>query len=27
VLMRKTAPTADEQMHGWTLCASRVADH
>jgi Sel1 repeat len=26
-LMRKTAPTADEQMHGWTLCASRVADH
>ncbi|HKX11348.1 MAG TPA: tetratricopeptide repeat protein [Stellaceae bacterium] len=26
-LMRKTPPTADEEMHGWTLCASRVADH
>ncbi|HXP31298.1 MAG TPA: tetratricopeptide repeat protein [Stellaceae bacterium] len=26
-LMRKTPPTADEQMQGWTLCASRVADH
>ena len=26
-LMRKTPPTADEEMQGWTLCASRVADH
>jgi len=26
-LMRKTTPTADEEMEGWTLCASRVADH
>ena len=26
-LMRKTPPTTDEEMHGWTLCASRVADH
>jgi hypothetical protein len=25
-LMRKTPPTADEQMQGWTLCAGRVAD-
>ncbi len=24
-LMRKTAPTADEQMQSWTLCAMRVA--
>jgi TPR repeat protein len=26
-LMRKTPPTADEEMQGWTLCATRVADH
>ncbi len=26
-LMRKTPPTADEEMQGWTLCAGRVADH
>lgn len=26
-LMRKTPPTADEEMQGWTLCASRVGDH
>ena len=26
-LMRKTPPTADEEMQGWTLCAMRVADH
>jgi len=26
-LMRKTPPTADEQMQGWTLCAMRVGDH
>jgi TPR repeat protein len=26
-LMRKTPPTADEQMQGWTWCAGRVADH
>ena len=25
-LMRKTPPTADEEMLGWTLCASRVTD-
>jgi uncharacterized protein len=26
-LMRKTPPTAEEQMQGWTWCAGRVADH
>jgi len=26
-LMRKTTPTAEEQMQGWTWCAARVADH
>lgn len=26
-LMRKTPPTAEEQLQGWTWCAGRVADH
>jgi len=26
-LVRKTPPTAEEQMQGWTWCAGRVADH
>ena len=26
-LMRKTAPTSEEEMQGWTWCAARVADH